>query len=102
MKFESAVFCIDTDCLSFADFSSEDVDAEGVENFFLDCALERPRAVNRVVSFPGEQFLGRIGQIKRDLLLLEPFGEPAQLDFNDLLKVISRPTSCATCPTATP
>jgi hypothetical protein len=60
-KLEGTVLCIDTNFLAFANFAFQDIDAEGVENFFLDRALERARTVNRVVSFAGEQFLGRIG-----------------------------------------
>src|SRR5437867_4387549 len=59
--------------LAFADFAFEDVDAEWIENFFLNRAPERTRAVNRIVPFAREQFLSRIGKIKRDLLLVEPF-----------------------------
>ena len=61
------------DGLAFADFAFEDVNAEWVENFFLNRAPERTRAVNRIVPFAREQFLGRIRKIERDLLLLEPF-----------------------------
>ena len=53
-----AVFCVHLDGLAFADFAFENVDAEGVENFFLDRAPEGARAVNRVISFAREQFLG--------------------------------------------
>ncbi len=74
--------------LAFADFAFEDVDAEWIENFFLNRAPERTRAVNRIVPFAREQFLSRIGKIKRDLLLVEPFRQSAKLDFDDLFKVV--------------
>src|SRR6266566_5405093 len=87
-KFERTVLSIDVDGLAFADFTFENVDAKRVENFFLDGALERARAVNRIVTFARDQFLGGIGKIERDLLLLEPFRQAAELDFNDLFEVV--------------
>jgi len=48
------------DGLAFADFAFEDVDRERVENFLLDRAAERARAVNRIAAFVREQRLGRI------------------------------------------
>src|SRR2546430_1688909 len=50
-KLESAVFRIDLNSLAFADFAFEDVDRERVENFFLDRAPERARAVDGIVAF---------------------------------------------------
>jgi hypothetical protein len=61
LKFQRAVFCIDVDRLAFADFPFKNVDAERVENFFLNGTPKRSGTVNRIVSFAGEQFLGRIG-----------------------------------------
>src|SRR5437867_13387336 len=74
--------------LAFADFAFEDVDAEWIENFFLNREPERTRAVNRIVPFAREQFLSGIGKIKRDLLLVEPVRQSAKLDFDDLFKVV--------------
>jgi hypothetical protein len=50
-KHERAVFCIDFHGLAFTDFAFEDVDAERIENFFLNGAPQRARAVNRIVTF---------------------------------------------------
>jgi len=88
LKLERAVFGIDMDGLAFADFAFKDVYAERVENFFLDCALQRAGAVNGIVTFARDQFLGRIGKIERDLLLLEPFRQAAKLNFNDLPEIV--------------
>ena len=44
--------------MAFADFAFEYVDAEWVENFFLNGAPQRPRAINWIVPFAREQFLG--------------------------------------------
>jgi hypothetical protein len=37
-KHEGAIFCIDLDGLSFADFAFEDVDTQRIENFLLNGA----------------------------------------------------------------
>src|SRR5437762_3149857 len=84
-KLERAIFCIDTNALAFMKFAFEDVETERVQNFFLNCALERSRAVHRIVAFAGEQFLRRIGKIERDLLLLESFRQAAELNLDDFL-----------------
>src|SRR6266542_5305103 len=57
-KFDGAVFCIDVDGLAFADFAFEDFDAKWVENFSLNGAPKWARAINWVVTFAREQFLG--------------------------------------------
>src|SRR5713101_3139905 len=87
-KLERAVFGIDMDDLALVDFAFQNVDAERVENFFLDRAFQRARAVNRIVTFARDQVLGRIGKIERDLLLFEPFRQATKLDFDDLLEVV--------------
>src|SRR5882757_10183211 len=76
------------DRLAFADFAFEDVDAEWVENFFLDGAPERTRSVNRIETFARKQFLGRIRQLEGDLLLLETLRQAAKLDLNNLFQVV--------------
>src|SRR6266404_312687 len=45
---------IDFHSLAFADFAFEDVDRERVENFFLNGAAKRARAVDRIVTFARE------------------------------------------------
>jgi len=76
------------DGLSFADFAFEDVDAERIENFFLNRAAKWTRAVDRIVTFTGKQRFGRIGKIERDLLLFESFGQAAKLNLNDLFQIV--------------
>ena len=76
-KLEGAVLGVDVNGLAFADFAFEDVETEGIENLLLNRALQRARAINRIVPFTREQFLGRIGEIERDLLLFEPFRQAA-------------------------
>src|SRR5436305_4202286 len=87
-ELERAVLRIDADGLAFADFAFEDVDREWVENFFLNRAAKRARAVNRIVAFASKMCFGGIGKFERDLLLLETFRQTFQLDFDDLLQVI--------------
>src|SRR5262249_46966734 len=81
-------FRIDVNGLAFADFAFEDVDAERIENFLLNGTSQRTRAVNGIVSLACQEFLCRIGELERDLLLLEPFGQAAELDLNDLFQVV--------------
>ena len=44
--------------LAFADFPFENVDRERVEDFFLNGAAERTRAIDRIVAFAGEELFG--------------------------------------------
>src|SRR5437660_12785550 len=88
LKLERAIFRIDMDGLAFADFAFENVDAEWVENFFLNRALQRARAINGIVAFARNQFFGRVGKIEGDFLLLETFRQSRQLNFNNLLEVV--------------
>jgi hypothetical protein len=74
------------DGLAFADFAFQNVDAKRIEDFFLNRALERARAVSRIITFARDQLLGRIRKVERDLLLLEPFRQTAQLNFNDVFE----------------
>src|SRR5439155_8023077 len=87
-KLQSSVFRIDADGLAFADFAFQDVDAERVENFFLNGAAQRTRAVNGIVTFARQQLLGRIRELECDLLLLQAFRQAAQLDFHNLFQIV--------------
>ena len=57
-EFEFTVFCIDESRLAFAHFAVENIDRERVENFSLNGAPQRTRAINWVIAFAREQFLG--------------------------------------------
>src|SRR5882724_12496100 len=74
--------------MAFADFAFENINAERIENFSLDGAPQRAGAVNRIVSFAREQFLGRIGEFQCDLLLLKALRQTAKLDFDDFLQIV--------------
>src|SRR5882724_1838744 len=78
--------------MAFADFAFENINAERIENFSLDGAPQRAGAVNRIVSFAREQFLGRIGEFQCDLLLLKALRKAAELDFDDFLQIVFRET----------
>jgi hypothetical protein len=56
-KLKRTVFCTDADGLAFSDFAFEDVDAERIENFFLNSAAKRACTQTRVVPFAREEFL---------------------------------------------
>ena len=74
VKLEHAVSRLNVDGLAFADFAFQDVDAERVENFFLDGAAQRTSAVNGIVTFARQELLRRLGKIERVWLGLESSG----------------------------
>ena len=57
-KYERTVLRVDLDGLAFANFAFKDVDTERVEHFFLNGAAQRTSAVNGIVTFPRQKFLG--------------------------------------------
>ena len=71
--------------LAFADFAFENIDAERIENLSLNGTPQGSRAVNGIVAFAREQCIGGIGQLERDLLLLETFRQSAKLNFDNFL-----------------
>src|ERR1043166_2741810 len=58
VKFERPVFCVHANGLAFANFAFENIDTEWIENFSLNSAPQRTRAINGIVPFPREQ-IGR-------------------------------------------
>ena len=87
-KFQRAVCGVNADGLSFAEFAFEDVDTERIENFSLNGAPQRSRAVNGIVTFACEQCLCGVGQLDRDLLLFETFRQTTKRNLDDLLQLI--------------
>ena len=45
---------VDFDRLAFVEFSFENFEAERIENLLLDRALQRTRAVDRIVAFAAQ------------------------------------------------
>ena len=72
-KLDRAVFRFCPDGLPFTKFSLENVHAQGIEQVALDRAFQRPRAVNRIITFAGNERFRRVSQLQRDILLGQTF-----------------------------
>ena len=59
-------------------------------HFFLDRALQRPRAESRIVADFHQVFARRVGQHQFDMPLRQPRAQACQLDLDNLLQVASR------------
>ena len=79
-KHNRPVFLVRADRLSLVKFALEDIEAERIENLFLNHAFERTRPVNGIVTFASDERLGPIGKLERDLLLLQAFGQTDQVE----------------------
>src|SRR4029079_1362871 len=74
---------VDLHGVAFAELALEHLDRERIEDAPLYRALQRTRAVRRIVALLDEQILGTIGQLDVDLAVLVPFDQPPQLDVDD-------------------
>ena len=54
----------------------------------LQKALERPRAVDRVVGVVDDVLFGRVGHLEGDLLCLQPLSEVLHLQVDDAADVL--------------
>ena len=59
--------------MAFADLAFENVDTKRVENFLLNGAPQRTRAVSRIVTLPQDQFLSGGSKLQRDLAFGQKF-----------------------------
>ena len=60
-----------------------------IEHAALNRPLQRPRAVGRIIPLAHELVPGRVGERDVDLALLQPPGQPGDLDIDDLLHVLA-------------
>ena len=67
----------------------EDRQRERIDQPLLDHALERPRAVGRVVAEIPEQRPGGVGQADLDLPLTHPRDQPRDLEVDDLAELLA-------------
>ena len=73
----------DRDRLAVVDLAGEDQLGERVLHRLLDHALQRARAVGRILALLGEP-VARLGvELERDLAILEQLREPPHLDVDD-------------------
>ena len=72
-KLQRSVPRVDANGLPFVEFPFQNLQAKRIENLFLDRALQRPRAINRVVALARDQLFRRVAQREVNLLRLESF-----------------------------
>src|SRR5262245_734636 len=65
------------------DLAADEAAREWGFDFVLEHALEGARAVHRVVAALGEPVLRAVGQLERELAVLEALGESGELDVED-------------------
>src|SRR5438105_2627243 len=80
---------VDLHRVAFAEVTFEDAQRERIEDEALNRALQRPRAVARIVSLAHQLFLRGVGERHVNLPLLQTPRQPAQLDVDDLLHVLA-------------
>jgi hypothetical protein len=81
---------VDLHCRAIRDFAAEQLFGQRILQVALDRALERPRAVDRIVADPAEPALGGIAELERDLAVLEQALHPPDLDLDDRRHVLGR------------
>ena len=69
------------------DLAGQDLVGQRVLHLALDDALQRPRAVDRVVALVGQPGARRLVEVERDLAILEQLLQPRELDVDDLRHV---------------
>src|SRR5207342_639242 len=78
-----AVAFVDTHGRSVGDLAGDDLVGQWILQIFLHRALERPRAIDRVVTHAAEPGPRRVGQLELDLAVLEQLAEPRELNIDD-------------------
>ena len=82
-QLQRAVAFVDLDRLAVRDLAAQDRVGERVLEIFLDRALQRPRAVDRIVADPAEPGAGAVGELEHDLAVLEQLLDVGDLDVDD-------------------
>src|SRR5690606_21556178 len=75
--------CVHSDTVAFLEFTLENLDCERILNQSLNRSPERTRAVNRIIAALGDERLGALGEIQRDLAAREIFAQTIELDIDD-------------------
>jgi len=75
---------VDTDQVSLAKLSLENRQCKRVEDPALDGPLERPRTVDRIVSFLDDEVTRFVGQLDPELPLFQAAEQRRQLNVDDL------------------
>src|SRR3954469_16311715 len=88
-KLQSIAAAVDHHRVAFEEVALEHPERERIEHQPLNRALERPRAVDRIVSFTRELFLGRFGELDVNFPLLEAPDQTRNLNVDDPLQVLA-------------
>src|SRR3712207_3165517 len=78
-----------SDRVALAEGPVEDRGRQAVDELLLDDALERPRAVGRVVAEVAEQLLRGVGERDRDAAAGDPRQHAVGLQLDDLAQVLA-------------
>src|SRR5579884_4238803 len=76
--------------VAVAHLAREDLPPERRFDLTLDRALERTRAVRRLVAAAHEVRLRIVGDLQRDPPVAQPFADAVELDLDDLLELVLR------------
>src|SRR5205085_6619674 len=87
---EVAVAEVDVDDVPGAELAGEESARDLVEDRRLDQALQRARAVHRVVALRRERRLRTVGHLEADLALLEDLADARDLDLDDAAELLAR------------
>ncbi len=79
----------DLDDRAVDEFAGEQHLRERILHRLLDDAFERPCAIRRIITFVGEPLPALGVKLKRDLAVLQQFGEPPELDVDDRRHVLA-------------
>src|SRR5829696_6201292 len=74
---------VDDDVVAGAELAAQELRRERVLDHALDGALQRPRAVDRIVAGVGDRLARGLAQLDREPALLEELAETAELDLHD-------------------
>src|SRR4029077_16372639 len=80
---------IDDDRFPFAKGTLEHLHGQRIEDAALNGPLERPRAIRWIVTLAEQGLLGGVGELNKNLALLQAAHQPTELDVDDLLHEIA-------------
>src|ERR1051326_3647090 len=84
-----AALRVDRDAVALAESAVKDLERQRILNHSLDRALERARAVNRIVAPVCQQRLRRVGHLDRDLAVRQQTLQALQLNLDDMLDLLA-------------
>ena len=79
---------VDPHGVSLREFPLQDLHRQGIQDAPLKCALERARAIRRIVAFGEQEILGGFAELDPDLALFQSRDQATHLDVNDGAQVL--------------